>query len=593
MTTINHDLVPGDFMTFHPSIHCNGQYSHLAFTMVHWTVLTLPHLGIGLTYLILARNAQARPRVFDISGFLGMRVFCKIIITLYVNLASRGSFVSDIAFAVTKNMFILCCLLIMLFVVIKLMPALGPQSYEVNVARMSVFAFVVGLVLANLLNLTLQAAEVFSPAAALGGYIVLPLLVPVLVVGRFRGRARAFNANALKLSQALAGSSSLITITSDGSTTTSTMSEEEVRDVRCMMLTVRKDIMNQTMTALSSKGDIKQQVSTLQFLNSIITGSPLVRRFLFKGITHIKDIVSDILDAMEAALIRGTGTLEGSKCDLLCEAGYALLQLSRHSAYYKQTFNRDKKLIRSLVHGMNIFSHGRFIDDVNVDDKQYLSLCQHVFAFLSIVQSVDSKNTIRDRSEVLGGLIIHPASKSRHYVDRWNNDPDKYSRSHTALFLEGDIVSADKVNGTRASLWSSMVNSFGVLWDSSAPAVTKSDLKSIIRNTILGCETVQVLCVVFPTNDMLDMAEGFRLDIKEENESGGVGDVIDRVFFKVYKEFDGQDSVYKNDQSVKEVRLLHHIVHDTLHCLRTAIDNETLLGQTQASVSRRSTLKKS
>jgi hypothetical protein len=469
-TFIDHDLAPGDFMTFHPSVQCDGQYSHLVFTMVHWTVLAGPHLGIGIVYLILARNAQARPRVFDISCFLGMRVFCKIIITLYVNLANRISFSSDIAFSVTKNMFIMCCLLIMLFAVIKLMPALGPQSYEVNVARMSVFAFVVGLVLANLLNLTLQAAEVFSPVAALAGYIVLPILVPMLVVRRFRGGARAFNAKALKLSQALSGSPSLITITSGAFTATSTWSEEEVRDVRCMMLTVREDIMKQTMSALGNKGDIKQQVSTLQFLNSIIKGSPSVRRFLFKGITHVKGIVVDILDAMEVALICGTDTLESSKCDLLCEAGYALLQLSRHSVHYMQTFNRDKKLVRSLVHGMNIFGHGRFIDDVNVDDKQYLSLCQHVFAFLSIVQSVDSKNTIRDRSEVIGGLIIHPSSKSRHYVDRWNNDPDKYSRSHPALFLEGDIVSVDKVNGTRASLWSSMVNSFGVLWDTSAPA---------------------------------------------------------------------------------------------------------------------------
>ena len=141
--------------------------------------------------MLFARNAQTSPRVFEISGFLAARVACKIVITLSVNFISKDAFSSVLAYSATKNMFILCCLASVLFLAITLMPALGPQSYSVNLARISVFAFVVGVVLANLVNIALQASEAYLPVAVVACYVTLPLLVPAVAVWRFKGRALA------------------------------------------------------------------------------------------------------------------------------------------------------------------------------------------------------------------------------------------------------------------------------------------------------------------------------------------------------------------------------------------------------------------
>ncbi len=139
-----------------------------------------------------------------------------------------------------------------------------------------------------------------------------------------------------------------------------------------------------------------------------------------------------------------------------------------------------------------------------------------------------------------------------------------------------------KVNSERACLWSGMVNSFGVIWDPFAPAMSKSALRSMVRNTILECNSVEVLCIMVPTKEAADMGDRCRLELLDENESESMKNAFNRVFFKVLETLPGTTDLATNCNT-HVIEYMNHTIRETFHCLRTEIDNETFMGQVQAA----------
>ena len=116
--------IPTATMNGHPDVLCDGSLTYLCYFYVNNLSLCLLW-GCGITYLSLVRNTHTNPKILEIGGFTGCRIFLKLLLCMAVYIVEINMGANSLWTSYLQNIILAVVVGSLLLITMYYKPCLG------------------------------------------------------------------------------------------------------------------------------------------------------------------------------------------------------------------------------------------------------------------------------------------------------------------------------------------------------------------------------------------------------------------------------------------------------------------------------------